>query len=106
LTASFSLAYLFGNMLTEAQRKCILEILRPFDPQYIGVFGSYARGQARADSDLDLLVRFGKPLSLLDLVGAEQDLSEALGIKVDLVTDAALHPMLRPYIESDVKRIA
>lgn len=93
-------------MIGKAQQDTIKEILSPFEPEYIGIFGSYARGEQQPGSDLDILVRFGKRLNLLDLVGLEQDLSERLGIKVDLVTENALSPMIRPFIERDLKKIA
>lgn len=73
-------------MLTIPQQQTIKTILAPFEPTEIGVFGSYARGEEHEDSGLDLLVTFGKRLTLLDLVGLEMELTEQLGIKVDLVT--------------------
>lgn len=66
----------------------------------VGVFGSYVRGEARPESDLDLLVDFLRPVSLLELVGAELYLSEALGIKVDLVPRRSLRPELRDVVLS------
>jgi len=66
----------------------------------VGVFGSYVRGEERAESDLDLLVEFLRPVSLLELVGAELYLSEVLGVKVDLVPRRSLRPELREVILS------
>lgn len=48
-------------------------------------FGSYARGEQREDSDLDLLVRFSKPVSIFTLAGLKMDLEEELKIPVDVV---------------------
>lgn len=84
----------------------IKEILSPFEPEYIGIFGSYARGEEHEESDLDILVKFGKRLNLFDLIGLEQDLSEMLGIKVDLVTENALSPLIKEFVEEDLKKIA
>ena len=56
----------------------------------IAVFGSVAKGDARPDSDLDLLVDFEPGASLLDHVGLFQDLEELLGVGVDVVTRSAL----------------
>lgn len=84
----------------------IKEILAPFEPEYIGIFGSYARGEEHEESDLDILVKFGKRLNLFDLIGLEQDLSETLGIKVDLVTENALSPLIKEFVEEDLKKIA
>jgi predicted nucleotidyltransferase len=44
-------------------------------------------------------------VSLFDLIGAEQELSEKLGIKVDLITERSLNPIIRPYVEKDLKII-
>lgn len=62
------------------------------------VFGSVVRGEDRPDSDIDLLIEFTKPKSLLTLVGIEQEFADALGRKVDLLTPAALSPYLRDRI--------
>lgn len=50
------------------------------------LFGSYAKGNAEADSDVDILIEKGNPLSLLMLSGMRQDCEEAIGLSVDLVT--------------------
>lgn len=88
-------------MISKAQKDIIIRNLSPYKPKRLGIFGSYARGQNNANSDLDILVEFGVRISLLDLVGLEQDLSESLGIKVDLVTERALSKYVRPYVEKD-----
>ena len=64
----------------------------------ISIFGSYVRGEATSESDLDIIVEFDKSVSLLDIVGFELDLSEQLGIKVELLTEKAISP----YIIKDV----
>jgi hypothetical protein len=51
----------------------------------VSIFGSYVRGQQKGQSDIDLLVDILRPISLLELVGAEIYLSEVLGLRVDLV---------------------
>ena len=62
------------------------------------IFGSYARGEAKPGSDIDLLVEFPKPVGLLTLVRIQRELSEMLGAKVDLGTK------LDPFIEEDAKK--
>jgi len=57
-----------------------------------------ARGEETEESDVDLLVRFARPKSLLDLVRIEREFSEALGRRVDLLTEGALSPYLRERI--------
>lgn len=69
----------------------------------IAVFGSRARGDERPDSDLDLLVEFPGGTSLLDHVGMMQDLSDMLGVDVDLVSWKGISPHLRDYIEKSAK---
>ena len=62
------------------------------------MFGSVARGDDRAHSDIDLLVDMDPDRSLLDIVGLGQELEELLGRKVDSLTGASLHPALRDRI--------
>jgi hypothetical protein len=64
----------------------------------VRVFGSFARGEARPDSDLDLLVAFEPGRSLLDQVALAQDLEALLGRRVDVVTEDGLYWLLRRRI--------
>ncbi len=79
-------------------REKLMEVSRRHDVSFLGVFGSVAKGEETAGSDVDLLVRFAKRKSLLDLVRIERELSEALGRKVDLLTEASISPHLRERI--------
>lgn len=67
----------------------------------LAVFGSVARGQATEASDIDILVGFKGPASSSDYFGLQFYLEDLLGKPVDLVTDKALRPELRPFIEKD-----
>lgn len=69
----------------------------------VGIFGSFARGDDSPDSDIDVLVVFRSAKSLLQLVKIEQDLSDRLGRKVDLITQDSISPLLRPQIEKDLE---
>ena len=71
------------------------EIRRKYRAEIKGIFGSYARGDFHADSDLDLLVDFDEGANLFDLVGLQQFLEEKLGCKVDLVSRRSLREELR-----------
>jgi hypothetical protein len=71
----------------------------------VGIFGSVARGEATDQSDIDLLVHFSKPKSLLALVALERQLTAALGRKVDLLTEAALSPYLREQVMRELRVI-
>jgi predicted nucleotidyltransferase len=68
----------------------------------LGVFGSYIRHEQREDSDVDVLVAFDKPPSLLQFIEMEQKLTDALGVKVDLVMRDALRPTIGQRILSEV----
>jgi predicted nucleotidyltransferase len=83
----------------------LVKICQQNDVAMIGVFGSMARGEATEDSDIDLLVKFSKGKSLLTLVRLEQEISIALGRKVDLLTEAAISPYLRDRIRRELKVI-
>ena len=82
-----------------------LPILRRYGVTRAGVFGSRARGEAQADSDLDLLVDLPEGSSLLDLVGLQLDLGDALGLSVDAHTYRSLHHLLRDRIFAEEVRI-
>ena len=62
------------------------------------VFGSYVRGEQKRKSDVDILVEFSKTIDLLDFINLERQLSELLGVKVDLVMKGALKPRLKDRI--------
>ena len=83
----------------------LIDICRQNDVSMIGVFGSMARGESKKKSDIDLLVRFSKRKSLLAVVRLERELSEALGRKVDLLTEAAISPYLRERILKETRMV-
>ena len=80
------------------RRQEILEIAASHGMRNVRVFGSVARGDARPDSDLDLLVDVEPGRTLLDVIGLEQDLEQLLGRKVDVVTEGGLSPYLQHRI--------
>jgi predicted nucleotidyltransferase len=69
------------------------------------VFGSVAKGLDREDSDLDLLVDVPEGTSLLRIVGLQQDIEDALGVRVDLCTERELHPALRQRILAEARPV-
>jgi predicted nucleotidyltransferase len=92
-------------MSREEIETALVSILSKYGVRKIGLFGSYARGEERTDSDLDVLVEFEKRKSLLTLVRIERELSEHIGVKVDLLTEQAISPYLVERIKADLKVI-
>ena len=64
----------------------------------LALFGSYAKGEQMEGSDIDMLVEFSEPVSLFDLIGLENQLTDLLGVKVDLGTFESIKPMLKEEI--------
>src|SRR3989338_4964026 len=89
----------------ESIKKIIVPILKDNGAEFIGIFGSYARGENKSESDLDILVKFSKPKGLFDIIGLERELSEKLERKVDLVTQGALSPYIKDNVLKDLKII-
>jgi predicted nucleotidyltransferase len=76
--------------------------LRRFGVAHLYLFGSVARKQARADSDVDLFFDTDNPrFSLIELVDIQEKVNHILGTESDVMTRASLHPMLRPRIETE-----
>ncbi|MCC7355329.1 MAG: nucleotidyltransferase family protein [Anaerolineae bacterium] len=82
----------------KGKREEILSIAAGYGARNIRIFGSLARGEARPDSDLDILVEMEPGRSLLDIIAIKQDLEDLLGCKVDVVTEAAVSPYLRERV--------
>jgi predicted nucleotidyltransferase len=84
----------------------IVPVLLPYGIKRVAIFGSFARGEAGRESDIDILVEFHeprrRPLGLLAWVRLERELSQRLGRKVDLVSFAGLRPRLREEIEKEM----
>ena len=71
-------------------KNIILNHLKDYNPIKVGIFGSFARGDNKKGSDIDILVEFKESPSLLTLIRLENELSEVRARKVDLVTTGAL----------------
>lgn len=84
-----------------SKRREILEIAARHGAGQVRVFGSVARGEAREDSDVDLLVSPGPMTSAWFPAGLMLDLQELLGRKVDVVSENALHWYIRDRILSE-----
>ena len=87
--------------LLRDKRQDILRLAAQHGAWNVRVFGSLARGEARSDSDVDILITLEPERSLLDLIALKQDLEDLLGCKVDVVTEAAVSPYIRPQVLRD-----
>lgn len=87
--------------LIQSRRDKILQICRQHGASNVAVFGSVARGEDHATSDIDFLVDLEPERSLLDHIGLQQELHDLLGVRVDVVTRRGLHPLLRDNVLSE-----
>ncbi|MDD5433348.1 MAG: nucleotidyltransferase family protein [Candidatus Pacebacteria bacterium] len=76
----------------------IIPILKKQGVKKAALFGSQARGEAKKNSDVDLLVELPKRFGLFEMGGLKMDLEEALNKKVDLVEYSVIHPLLKEQI--------
>ncbi len=81
------------------------ELQKQFSVKSLGVFGSYVRGQQRADSDLDVLVDFNELPSLIKFIDLEDRLRELTGIEIDLVMEDGLKPNIGKRVLQEVIRL-
>lgn len=86
-------------------RQHLPELREKYSVNYLGIFGSYVRGEQTKDSDLDVLVQFDKKPGLLKYIELENYLSDLLGVKVDLVMKSALKPNIGKRILNEVKAL-
>ncbi len=86
--------------------KAEAETLNRLGVASLKIFGSAARDQAGPGSDVDFLVRFQNPPSYDRFMDLKFHLETVLGLKVDLVTEDALRPEMRPTIERDSLLVA
>jgi hypothetical protein len=88
--------------LPPAQVEQIRSIAARHGVQRVRVFGSHARGEARPDSDLDLLIRLLPGRGFSDLMSFCEEAEAALGRRVDVVTEDGLSPFIRDRVLSEV----
>jgi predicted nucleotidyltransferase len=86
-------------------REKILAIAKDCGLEDIRVFGSVARGEERPDSDIDILVHYGKGATLMKHAGFMVELEEIFGRKVDVVEDKRLHRVIRDDVLHEAKQI-
>jgi hypothetical protein len=84
--------------ILQTHRDDILSVAARHGARNVRVFGSVARGEARPDSDVDILVDMEPGRSLFDLGGLLYDLQTLLGVEVDVVTEKGLRPRIRAQV--------
>jgi uncharacterized protein len=96
-----------SNQPTKLQKlkPMIVRILKKNGIKKAGVFGSYARGEQKKKSDIDILIQPARNMSLLDFSGLKIELEETLQMKVDLVSYKYIHPYLKDKILAGEVRI-
>ncbi len=90
------------NKIKKSLQNLKAEVKQKYRAEMKGIFGSYARGESKQDSDIDLLVEFQKGATLLDLTGLGNFLEEKLQCKVDIVSERAVRKELKPYIYNEM----
>jgi predicted nucleotidyltransferase len=95
----------FSLMVSDEVREKTIEYLSQNGARRIALFGSYVNGEAGPGSDLDILAEFPNRKSLMQLARLERELSELVGIKVDLLTEASISPHLIDGIKEQMEVI-
>jgi uncharacterized protein len=80
--------------------------IESFGVESLRLFGSVARGEAAADSDVDLLVSFRQTPTFSGYMKLRIFLEDLLGARVDLITESGLRDGVRPFVEKDAIRVA
>lgn len=83
----------------------VSELEEKYHVSYLGVFGSYIREEQKQGSDLDVLVEFSKTPNTFKFVNLENYLSDALGVKVDMVMKDSLKPNIGKHILNEVEAV-
>lgn len=89
-------------MLSAKDKQIIITTLSTHHVRSVDLFGAFSRNEENENSDIDLLVEFEESPNLLELIGLEQELSDLLNRKVDLVTKRSLSPVLDSFVEKDL----
>jgi uncharacterized protein len=92
------------NNLSKIRPK-IEKIIKKIGIKKAGIFGSYARGEQKKDSDIDILIEPTKEMGFFEVVSLEEELKKVLKKKIDLLTYASIHKLLRDRILNEEVRI-
>ena len=76
----------------------LIPILKQNNVVKASVFGSYARGEETKKSDIDMMIKYKGKMSLLDLIGLEQELEEKIGVKFDITTYKSINYLIKDQV--------
>lgn len=79
----------------------IVEFLKSKGATKVAVFGSYVRNEETPESDIDVMVDFQNPITLFDFAGYQIELQDKVGLKVDLVMEGGMNPLIEKYASKD-----
>ncbi|OKY77556.1 MAG: Minimal nucleotidyltransferase [Candidatus Methanohalarchaeum thermophilum] len=88
-------------ILDSDAKKEIRDKLMNKGASYVAIFGSHIKGNETSSSDVDVLVEFSEPKTLIDVVRIERELSDLIGKDVDLVTKKSLSPLISKNLEKE-----
>lgn len=92
-----------GNLVQiSSKRSSIREFCKKYGITFLGIFGSFARNEAKSESDIDILVKFERVGGLLEFMKVEYELGDLLGKKVDLVEENGIPGLLKKRIKKEV----
>ncbi|MGQ0535277.1 MAG: nucleotidyltransferase family protein [Methanobacteriota archaeon] len=91
--------------LVRSKRGEILALAKRHGASNVRMFGSVPRGDSREGSDVDFLVDLAPERNLLDLIGLKLDLQDVLGVRVDVLTEGGLHPLIRDNVLAEAASV-
>ena len=96
---------IMGNIVLDNAK--LEDVCKNYQVEFLGVFGSVARGEDTRDSDVDVLVRFSPQVKIgyFKLYDIEQEIAQSFGRKIDLVTQDALSPYIKDRVYSNLKTL-
>ena len=80
----------------------IVEFLKSRGATKVAIFGSYVRDEETPESDIDVIVDFNKPITLFDFAGYQIELQDKIGLKVDLIMQGGMNPLIEKYAMKDM----
>jgi len=94
-----------GNIVLDNAK--LEDVCKNYQVEFLGVFGSVARGEDTRDSDVDVLVRFSPQVKIgyFKLYDIEQEIAQSFGRKIDLITQDALSPYIKDRVYSNLKTL-